>query len=553
MTIGSIRMPGDDVFTSHCPWGLAPKLDHDVFGTRLFLWSAASIYSAKSSEIGASSDLRVVIDKNGRSWHRLEFPHNQDPTQNEATIEVVSERGRSTKKIKASCSLPSRELLEEIAELKSHGDDDGADDLLDAHGFGKNALNGIGILNLIDRHADLMYRLSQRTRPLGPYNEYEFAGNHLRSAYRICKSWERVGKSRTPPLSLIVRLAAELPDTIEQVCAAPRVVLRRIRELEGAARVREVDPACIRWLGRQPGRTLIEKAGAKQKLLAVVRREDCDTLENRVVRDLMVRCRHLGRSYLARNKGFSGNERLKSVERLVAICEKHLRHSPIGGARPIGGSVQPNYVLQHELRYQVLWNAYVRLVRDEKVTQSVWQWRDHVWLEWLTLGLLSSLQKMSLRSPGSRQNVSISSEPAAGRFIDDSAFGPWWSRGVNSRELYLVRGHGVDSSPMPVGIKRLTPDLAIMSPRSKTPCLCIWSTLNVLEPVATARRMAQELSSLVTTEEYKAGKYLIIVGGAKELEKGTHGETVHWLATPLMLQDSLKTWTECIWELLDHA
>jgi hypothetical protein len=553
MTVGNTPMPDQEVFLSHCPWRLEPCESHSAVGSRLFLLSAGAVYSAASREMGSSSNLRVIVDKNGRSWHRLEFSHNQGTTEIEAEIEVIREGGRSILRIKEACELPTRELLEEVAEFKSHGEDDIADDMLAAHGFDSKALNGIGILNLIDRHADLMYRLCQRTRPLGPYNEYEFAGNHLRSAYRLCKSWERIGKSRTPPLSLIVRLAAELPETIEQVCGAPRVVLRRLRELEAAARIREVDPACIRWLGRQPGRTLIEKAGAKQQLLAVVRREDCDTLENRVVRDLMVRCRHLGRSYLARNKGFSGNERLKTVERFVAICEKHLRHSPIGAARPISGGVQPNYVLQHELRYQVLWNAYLRLLRDEQVTQSVWQWRDHVWLEWLTLGLLSSLQKMSLRSPGSRLNVSISTEPAAGRFVDDSVFGPWWSRSANSRELYLVRGHGVDSSPMPDEIKQLTPDLAIMTPRSESPCLCIWSILDVLEPVATARRMAEELSLSVSSVDKGAGKYLIVVGGAKKLEQGAHGDKVHWLAVPLMFQDSLKSWMECIVELIEHV
>ena len=124
---------------------------------------------------------------------------------------------------------------------------------------------------------------------------------------------------------------------------------------------------------------------------------------------------------------------------------------------------------------------------------------------------------------------------------------------MNGRALHLLRGHCIDSSPMTAGIKRLTPDLVIMTPQSESPCLCIWSSLDVLEPVATAKKMAEDLSLSISRQEDRTGKYLIIVGGAKTVERGVLGEEVHWLTVPLMLQDSLESWTQNIAELLGHA
>ena len=540
-------------FASTCHW-LQPDHDHEnLGGMRTWLWSPAVFASASCPELGAFSTRRRFEDGVRHGWCRFELPHCDDPGVTDAEVALISPDSRLLVSVKLGSRLPSRAVLEEVADLKSHGEDDRADDLLDSLGFDAAAINGIGILNLIDRHADLMYRLGRSSRSLGPFAEYDHQGKHIRSARRISISWESIGKSRTPPLSLIVRLAAELPETIEKVCESPRVVLRRIRELQQAARIREVDQSCIRWLGRQPGRSLIEKAGSRQQLMAVVRKEDCDTQENRVVRDLLVRCRHEGRTYLARNAGFSGDDRIKSVKQLVALCEKYLRVSQIGSVRSLVGIPQANYVLQHETRYRILWDAYLRLVRQEQLTQSVWRWREHVWMEWLTIAFMSSLRQLSLRSPGGRQGIDFESEPRMGRYINCSCIGPWWPRLSRSKPVYLLRGDSLDNSPLPASVKELFPDMAIMFCDNDTSCIAIWTVLDVLKPAATAMRLAQELTLSLPEIPVSNCKFLIVVGGSKCIKQGNPEDRVLWMAVPLMLQDSLDEWGKALLELIEDV
>jgi len=540
-------------FASTCHW---PDASHDLEapqGMRTWLWSPTTFASASCPELGAFSTPRIYDDALLERWCRFELPHYDHPGVTNANVELISSDKKIFVSVKIGSRLPSRAMLEEVAELKSHGEDDQADDLLNSLGYDGRAFNAIEILNLIDRHADLMYRLGQSARSLGPFSEYDHQGKHIRSARRICTSWERIGKSRTPPLSLIVRLAAELPETIKNVCASPRVVLRRVRELQQAARIREVDQSCIRWLGRQPGRTLAEKAGPRQQLMAVVRKEDCDTQENRVVRDLLMRCRHEGRAYLARNTDFSGDDRIKSVKQLVALCEKHLRVSAIGSVRSLVGVAQANYVLQHETRYRVLWDAYLRLVRQEQLTQSVWQWREHVWLEWLMVGFMSSLRQLSVRSQGSRQGIHIESEPRMGSYVNSSCIGPWWLKSDLSKSAYLVRGNEMDESPLPASIKKMMPDLAILFPDNKNASIAIWTVLDVLEPAKTAVRLATRLSQKFSSKRVSGCKLLIVVGGSKRIDRGNPGEAVQWMTVPLMLQDSLDQWVRALSELIEDV
>ncbi|MDB4614726.1 DUF2357 domain-containing protein, partial [bacterium] len=314
-----------------------------------------------------------------------------------------------------------------------------------------------------------------------------------------------------------------------------------------AARIREVDQACIRWLGRQPGRSLIQKAGARQQLMAVTRKEDCDTPENRVVKDLLQRCKAAGRAYLARNSEFPEHKRTINVQRLVSLCEKHLRESQLKSVGKLVGVPQPNYVLQHESRYRVLWDAYLRLVRQETVLQSVWQWRDRVWSEWLSIALLSAMKRSGFRSPGLRQGIIFSDEPQNGRYVSSCTFGPWWSKG-NDDELYLTMAGDLDDSPLPSWVKELKPDLAIVSGKQH---IAIWTALDVLDPSGTALKLAEDLLDSCTA--VTNCKLLVVVGGSRKFQRGNHMKQVTWLTVPLMVQDSIEEWQQGIAEMLINA
>ena len=55
-------------------------------------------------------------------------------------------------------------------------------------------------------------------------------------------------------------------------------------------RVQEMDRASMRWLSKQPGTTLAQRAGSDQRVLAIVRKENFDTLENRVLHAYLTAC-----------------------------------------------------------------------------------------------------------------------------------------------------------------------------------------------------------------------------------------------------------------------
>ena len=85
-------------------------------------------------------------------------------------------------------------------------------------------------------------------------------------------------------MALIVRLSKEQPvhRALAAISTHPRRILQRYRDNMPIRRIQELDPACIRDYARRPGITAAEKAGSRQCLLAVRRREHRDTLENRV-------------------------------------------------------------------------------------------------------------------------------------------------------------------------------------------------------------------------------------------------------------------------------
>ena len=95
--------------------------------------------------------------------------------------------------------------------------------------------------------------------------------------------WFRDG-SQEARMALIVRLSREQPlhRALAAISPHPRRILQRYRDNTPISRIQELDSACIRDYARRPGVTASEKAGARQCLLAVRRREQRDTLENRV-------------------------------------------------------------------------------------------------------------------------------------------------------------------------------------------------------------------------------------------------------------------------------
>ena len=101
--------------------------------------------------------------------------------------------------------------------------------------------------------------------------------------------WLQPVDQQDPTMDVLVRHARAHRTRWADIVERPRRILNRRRELVPLSRVEELDTHCMAWLSRQPGTTLAERAGGRQRILALSRFENPDTLENRVCRDLLER------------------------------------------------------------------------------------------------------------------------------------------------------------------------------------------------------------------------------------------------------------------------
>lgn len=258
-------------------------------------------------------------------------------------------------------------------------------------------------------------------------------------------AWLRLGIDESDParMALIVRLGRdkELSRTLEALCRTPRRILERYRGKERLGRVQQLDAACLRWYARQPGRTAPEKAGPRQELLAVRRRESFDTLENRVLKWVVEECIALSARYLAENSRHRRRSaRCRDVAGFRALLDSLLRASPLRDvSSQLPHPVQPNYQLQQSQTYRRVWATYVQLIAERRVQDDAWRWQRVLWKE-------SCQQVFSacLTSPNSRieqvwpaSAAYMRSESEVGRWMEPASTpGPF--RLGDGRVLQLV-------------------------------------------------------------------------------------------------------------------
>ena len=261
----------------------------------------------------------------------------------------------------------------------------------------------------------------------------------------IC-TWKKTMEGADARYALIVRIAAEVASLLEDVCRRPRRVLRRERAMEDLARISQVDAACIRWISRQPGRSVAEKAGPKQQLLSVVRVEHADTLENRVLRDFAVRAIRESDAYCVENRAFRDGPRVQQVSRFRRLLHRLLRETDLATVSPLSGYPEPNYVLMFDERYKVVWHWYQKLRRLQQEQEDLWRWRHRVWAEIVLCNILVTLHELSAELIGDRPlfraPLYLRQEPqdgeASGRFLDARSLFPLFIGPENTSQVTEV-------------------------------------------------------------------------------------------------------------------
>ena len=116
--------------------------------------------------------------------------------------------------------------------------------------------------------------------------------------------------------------------------------------------------------------------------MAVRRREQRDTLENRVACWVMERLSLRASAFCSENSGFQNDEKVELVSRFGKNARGWRASEWLHEVANIRQVVtQPNYPLQFEARYQVVWKTYQRLLKEKREIDDAWAWQRVLWGE----------------------------------------------------------------------------------------------------------------------------------------------------------------------------
>jgi hypothetical protein len=298
------------------------------------------------------------------------------------------------------------------------------------------------ILDALERYGDFIDELFDVQHPDFVFTEQNTSRLAIRSVHRVLVKWADAYAPDRPPNSLIVRLSRTLPSVLADVASHPKRLLQRRRAMQPIHQLRELDSNCVQWLTRQPGITLAEKSGHRRSILAVQRYESVDTLENRVVRDLLERCILLASSYLRQHeKEFRTHEWICMTQEFRKLCIRLLALPHMQEISSLPTLPKPNYVLLHDARYEQVWRSYMDVIRLQRRRQQLWQWRHETFGEMVAICMMSTASRLSIdsveRQAAHRYDLRVRETAVRGRFLDWTALPPVWQI---SRGLYFYVG-----------------------------------------------------------------------------------------------------------------
>lgn len=237
-----------------------------------------------------------------------------------------------------------------------------------------------------ERNADRAMRRLEQT--LARVHELEIANDDPILLWdRLAQFWREAEKEAKPLVSEIVLQSQRMPRHLRDILERLRRVLRRERSMVPLDRVQEMDQSSMMWLTRQPGSTLPERAGPSQRVQAVVRKESYDTGENRVVHSWCKLADASARDWLRHNEHARTSKRFAEVEKLRRVARmaaRDLEQLCIGVAPE---DQLPNFVLTQDLDYREIYEAWRRLLNENRRLDELWAWQGRTWSDFCALAV----------------------------------------------------------------------------------------------------------------------------------------------------------------------
>ena len=233
------------------------------------------------------------------------------------------------------------------------------------------------------------------------------------------------------------------------------------------SRVKELDSSCIRFLIKQPGDTIQEKTAANDfKMMGIARVEKYDLLENRVLKDFVIRAIRECNSYIKEFQSDSEllkSERVRKVKTLSFILES-ITKTPIWQMISRQQTLPtPNYVLQNEQRYKRIWKHYLFLIRKERQLEAAFKFQDNTFRDISELFLQAAFCEMCNKNDSSvfsitpigQSFIKFYKEQHYGKRVKSMPVGPFylttnkgsnyyvqlWTRAFKHLEVYKNNGY----------------------------------------------------------------------------------------------------------------
>ena len=273
--------------------------------------------------------------------------------------------------------------------------------------------------------------------------------------------------SQKPRYAYIASIADELVRLMPSLSNSLRKLLVGKRMMLPISRVKELDSSCIRFLIKQPGDTIQEKTAANDfKMMGIARVEKYDLLENRVLKDFVIRAIRECNSYIKEFQSDSEllkSERVRKVKTLSFILES-ITKTPIWQMISRQQTLPtPNYVLQNEQRYKRIWKHYLFLIRKERQLEAAFKFQDNTFRDISELFLQAAFCEMCNKNDSSvfsitpigQSFIKFYKEQHYGKRVKSMPVGPFylttnkgsnyyvqlWTRAFKHLEVYKNNGY----------------------------------------------------------------------------------------------------------------
>ena len=175
------------------------------------------------------------------------------------------------------------------------------------------------------------------------------------------------------------------------VFESPRKEILRFHEQMKVYQAREIDSSGIIEISRRPGRTVREKIASKPSVIAVKRRQSIDTLENRLLKKLIVKLTYILED---RNDVYSELARENDDSELSILYSKLCRWLKTDEADEIGEwqKLPPNNILLCDKFYKKIWRTWRFILDLDDFVQEDFEKLNRILATFVFWNMVSELQ-----------------------------------------------------------------------------------------------------------------------------------------------------------------